>query len=477
METATLLNIKATANRNSNHRTDTVIGQSLAMISSEKPSSNKDKADGFKSTFKDQVNKKTKADNSEKALPQNGNDLPKKDSAADTDKKEISHSQVKTQEQSQNDEQGKKTASDGRHEQNNQQGVSSSENEQTQSQGAEITTVQEVDTEDNLSHEELKTIQPIFSEYPAFTVNPEGVKSDQKSYSELTNGQPGLAQQPSLTSKSVTQIEAGNSGLANDSNSNKRNESALGKSITEFQQYIEISKKHSAAGESISSVKLFEQNIKNDLITTSFNVNEMKLPASQNLNHNTSLSQAILTTPAQAISVDKMNTSLNNTLFSFSKSMVVLDVKSPVGKAGWNQNFSNQILMMASNGVQHAKIKLNPMSLGPVEAMVKLSGESAVVNLSSLHLTTKEALENAIPRLKEMLNENGFSHVDVNVSHQDKKEQQDAGLDSKTSSNNEHGNSTMPGEEQLSEEPTDSDSAAQAADLDEQGLKIVDYYA
>ncbi|RKZ97956.1 MAG: hypothetical protein DRQ43_02195, partial [Gammaproteobacteria bacterium] len=154
-----------------------------------------------------------------------------------------------------------------------------------------------------------------------------------------------------------------------------------------------------------------------------------------------------------------------------------MEVKTAVGKAGWNQSFSNQIVMMVNNGVQQAKIKLNPMSLGPVEAMVKLSGETAVVNLTSLHLTTKDAMENAIPRLKEMLNENGFSQVDVNVSHQDKKEQQEAALDSKTGSNNEHGNSTMPGDEQLSEETPDSETGTQVSGSDEQGLNIVDYYA
>ncbi len=152
-----------------------------------------------------------------------------------------------------------------------------------------------------------------------------------------------------------------------------------------------------------------------------------------------------------------------------------LEVKTMLGKAGWNQGFSNQISMMASNGIQHAKIKLNPMHLGPIEATVKLTGETAVVNISSLHLTTRDAMENAIPRLKEMLNENGFSQVDVNVSHQDKKQQQEAGLGSKSGSNNEHGNSTMPDEEQLSENIHDSES--NTIDSGEQDLNIVDYYA
>jgi len=128
---------------------------------------------------------------------------------------------------------------------------------------------------------------------------------------------------------------------------------------------------------------------------------------------------------------------------------------------------------MANNGIQKAKIRLNPAHLGPVEAMVKLSGEAIVVNISSQHLMTKDAMENAMPRLKEMLNENGFSQVDVNVSHQDKNEQQGAAL----GSNNEHGHPTMPGEEQLSEDIQDSESDMIVNDLDEMDINIVDYYA
>jgi len=177
------------------------------------------------------------------------------------------------------------------------------------------------------------------------------------------------------------------------------------------------------------------------------------------------------------IPLDKITSSFNSVSQSLAKMTPSLDVKTGVGKPGWNKSFSNQIIVMANNGIQHAKIKLNPLSLGPVEAMVRLSGETAVVNLSAVNLTTKDALESAIPRLKEMLNENGFSQVDVNVSHQDKKQQQEAALDSKTSSNNEHGNSTMPGDEQLSDDDLDSDVDAQASATDENGLNIVDYYA
>ncbi len=485
METATLLNIKPAEPRGSKTMTE----QTLAMVSSDKPSASKDRADSFKSALKDQIDKESNAARSDKSLPQNGNDLPKKEMATDTHEKQTTANSAETNEQPRNDEQENNADSEKNHELNKQQGTgtSSSENEQTETetetQDVEKNINQETEAVNKLLQEELsvtdndesEAAQPIHSEYPVFPVASDGLIPDKKIYSESTNSQLSSSQASKVVKPEI-QAVSGNFSSASDANSNSnfnsKNESALGKSVAEFQQYIEMSRKHSTAGEPISSVKSFEQNLKNGLAAALSPGNDMKLSANQNLNQNTALPQVTSTTVAQVIPLDKVNTSLNNASFSISKTTMSLGVKTPVGKSGWNQNFSNQISMMVNNGVQHAKIKLNPMSLGPVEAMVKLSGETAVVNLSSLSLTTKDAMENAIPRLKEMLNENGFSQVDVNVSHQEKKEQ-----DSDTSSNNEHGNSTMPGDDQLSEESSDSDSVARAAGLDEQGLKIVDYYA
>jgi flagellar hook-length control protein FliK len=290
---------------------------------------------------------------------------------------------------------------------------------------------------------------------------------DKKIQSEMAKSQ--VNSSSIAANNNITSDNAIKFGMS--SGSENKNESPLSKSIADFQQFIEMSKKHSMAGETIASVKSFEQGMKTEQLNAQVLLANSQLSAAQS---STQSGQVLI----QPTILDRVNTSLTQSVQSLSQAASSLEVKTGVGKAGWNQSFSNQIVMMAANGVQQAKIKLNPMSLGPVEAMVKLSGETAVVNLTSLHLSTKDALESAIPRLKEMLNENGFSQVDVNVSHQDK-QQQEAALankeHSKTGTNNEHGNSTMPGDEQLSKETLESD--ALTADLEEQGLNIVDYYA
>jgi len=93
-------------------------------------------------------------------------------------------------------------------------------------------------------------------------------------------------------------------------------------------------------------------------------------------------------------------------------------VKTPVASKGWNDEFNNHISYVAKNGGGNAKIKLNPLHLGPVEASIKIASEGVTVQITANQVTTRDALDLGITRLKEMLQEQGFSQVDVNVSDQ-----------------------------------------------------------
>jgi len=510
MNTTNLLSIKPDS-------TDIITGQALAMVSS----SNK-KTELFKSAFNDQMsNKRNEQTRSDKNLPQNGNELPKKKIAViNKERSQQSNNDepltktknenaiaAKDAEQAEQRKLNKSHEEKSSHEQANKTGQKNNtgevngteqvDNPEQTNSPASLTTLEQGNSAEQLisinsENSENEAVPGAIPQQPGSEEGLETSYSGEQSASELivstesnssADKHPIYAASDSLSTDKKIQSEmtrtqfdlnqtASNSNIISDSaakagmssGSENKNESALTKSIADFQQFIEMSKKHSMAGEPIASVKSFEQSIKTEQLNTQVLLTDNKLPAGQ-ISAQSSVQSTLL---------DRVNTSLTNPLSQTTSSM---EVKTAVGKAGWNQNFSNQIVMMVNNGVQQAKIKLNPMSLGPVEAMVKLSGETAVVNLTSLHLTTKDAMENAIPRLKEMLNENGFSQVDVNVSHQDNKEQQEAALDAKTGSNNEHGNSTMPGDEQLSDETLDSETGTQVSGLDEQGLNIVDYYA
>ncbi len=92
----------------------------------------------------------------------------------------------------------------------------------------------------------------------------------------------------------------------------------------------------------------------------------------------------------------------------------VEQLAQPFGSPAWEHGFSSRVVWMARNDVQSAEIRLNPPDLGPIEVKLVLSGDpgapaSASVQFSAAHAATREAIESALPRLREMLQENGIA--------------------------------------------------------------------
>lgn len=95
---------------------------------------------------------------------------------------------------------------------------------------------------------------------------------------------------------------------------------------------------------------------------------------------------------------------------------VTLNVDVPMARPGWDQAVGGRVLWMLNNDTQSAQIKLNPPHLGPLDVRVSIEGDKANVTFTAQHAPVREALDAAIPRLREMLAENGLSLGDVNVS-------------------------------------------------------------
>ena len=86
------------------------------------------------------------------------------------------------------------------------------------------------------------------------------------------------------------------------------------------------------------------------------------------------------------------------------------------GRPGWSQAMGKQILMMVNQNISTAEIRLNPAHLGPIEVLIDVSEEQVSVSMSSRHAMVRDAMEQALPRLREMLEQNGFSLADADIS-------------------------------------------------------------
>ncbi len=85
-------------------------------------------------------------------------------------------------------------------------------------------------------------------------------------------------------------------------------------------------------------------------------------------------------------------------------------------KAGWDQALGKQVAWLATQQIQTAELRLNPAHLGPIEVKIAMEGEQANILFVSQHGIVREALETALPRLKEALAEQGLDLANADVA-------------------------------------------------------------
>lgn len=120
------------------------------------------------------------------------------------------------------------------------------------------------------------------------------------------------------------------------------------------------------------------------------------------------------------------STTLSNNVSSTNINSVPQgEITEAFGKPVWNQGMGKQILWMVNQNISSAEIRLNPANLGPIEVLIGMSEDDVSVSLSSRHAVVREAMEQALPRLREMLDENGFNLADTDISKHSFSEQRE----------------------------------------------------
>lgn len=105
-----------------------------------------------------------------------------------------------------------------------------------------------------------------------------------------------------------------------------------------------------------------------------------------------------------------------------------LSVETPVSSPRWGNDFNQRIQWMVGQSVSGAQIRLSPQQLGPIEVRVQIHNDQATISFTAQHGATREAIDAALPRLRDMLSEQQVDLVDVNVSQHSFAEQQEQQL-------------------------------------------------
>jgi flagellar hook-length control protein FliK len=92
------------------------------------------------------------------------------------------------------------------------------------------------------------------------------------------------------------------------------------------------------------------------------------------------------------------------------------EVKTPVGAPGWSDEIGTHLAIMAANGREAASLRLSPEHLGPLEIQISVKDGQANVVFGASNPDTRNALEQSLPRLREMFAAQGLTLGNANVS-------------------------------------------------------------
>ncbi|MBZ2209028.1 flagellar hook-length control protein FliK [Massilia soli] len=84
-------------------------------------------------------------------------------------------------------------------------------------------------------------------------------------------------------------------------------------------------------------------------------------------------------------------------------------IAARVGTPAWDNQVSQKIVWMVAGQEQSATLTLNPPDMGPMQVVLSVTNDQATVTFSANQLEVRQALENAMPKLREMMSESGIA--------------------------------------------------------------------
>jgi flagellar hook-length control protein FliK len=87
-----------------------------------------------------------------------------------------------------------------------------------------------------------------------------------------------------------------------------------------------------------------------------------------------------------------------------------------VGTEAWENQVGQKVVYMLGSEEQTASLTLNPPDLGPLQVVLSVTNDQASVTFSANQEEVRQALEDALPRLREMMSESGIALGNATVN-------------------------------------------------------------
>lgn len=92
------------------------------------------------------------------------------------------------------------------------------------------------------------------------------------------------------------------------------------------------------------------------------------------------------------------------------------EVSTPVATRGWAEEVGQKVSWIANRDNGRAELILTPPSLGRVEVSINMNGDQASATFVAASPAAREALQDAMPRLREVLAQSGIQLGQANVN-------------------------------------------------------------
>jgi hypothetical protein len=88
----------------------------------------------------------------------------------------------------------------------------------------------------------------------------------------------------------------------------------------------------------------------------------------------------------------------------------------PLHDSAWGNALNDRVLFMTGQKIHTAEIRLNPAEMGPITIRIAVDDGAADITFTAQHVVAREAIELAMPRLRELLSENGLLLANTSVT-------------------------------------------------------------
>jgi flagellar hook-length control protein FliK len=111
-----------------------------------------------------------------------------------------------------------------------------------------------------------------------------------------------------------------------------------------------------------------------------------------------------------------------------------LTIHAPVGSAAFADEVGARVAGLGQSGITQAQLQMNPADLGPVQVHITMQAGQASVWFGASHADTRAALEQSLPRLRELFAGAGMPLTDAGVFREPPQQQQAQSLPNSNSS-------------------------------------------